>query len=461
MAYGISALSAFAVAPIMRKLRVISHPRADRLGSRTVPLAGGISFLCGFVITASAFGLFNIKEFAAVISLTAIVGAIGFFDDVRPLSPAVKLLLLMLASGALILYGVYVNIYFPILGVPLSFLWFSGVSNAFNLIDNADGVSSGVAAISALTIGVSANLCGNEPCSVAALSISGAACGVLTHNFPPARIFLGDCGSLSVGFALAATSVIATWREAGGLLIMLILPLLFVAVPLFDTAFVTISRISRGDSPTKGGLDHTAHRLLRAGLSPRKVALFSYAVSGAIGVIAILSKNNPILLLLAALGVVLSAIITSLTLPSLKSRIPIAAAIRQYKQTILLITDALSFAFSFILAYLARFDLTVPDVYVGIVATALPVVVTVKLAVFYLGGGYSENATYSVLARNSLLATISAVAAFTIAFRFENLSRGVFIIDFFITSLVCALIRKIFKVVSTVKDEENETKNGD
>ncbi|MCX7704163.1 MAG: undecaprenyl/decaprenyl-phosphate alpha-N-acetylglucosaminyl 1-phosphate transferase, partial [Planctomycetota bacterium] len=252
LAYGLSASSAFFFVPLLRRLGLVSHPRPDRLGERKIALAGGFSLLFGFVFTLFVFGLFSEKELFSVALLSIAVGIIGFLDDIRHLPPSAKLSLLLLTSGALILSGVFVNIYFPVLGVPLSFLWFAGVPNAFNLIDNADGIASGVGAISAFTIGVSAYIDENLPCSIAALSLAGASCGVLVHNFPPARVFLGDCGSLSLGFALSALAVIATWREASSLLMMLTIPLLFVALPLFDTLFVTVSRLSRGISPLQG-----------------------------------------------------------------------------------------------------------------------------------------------------------------------------------------------------------------
>ena len=401
--------------------------------------------MMGFSVSAALLGLFGIKETAVILSVSIAIGLVGLLDDVRPLPPAAKLLFQVLAAGALILGGVYVNIYFPVVGVALSFLWFCGVCNAFNLIDNADGVAAGVGAVSALTIGAAAFLDGNDVVALASFALAGAAFGVVPHNFPPARIYLGDSGSLSLGMALAALGVAATWREAGGLLAMLVLPLLFVAVPLFDTVFVTVSRIGRGKSPAEGGVDHTAHRLLSAGLSPRRVALLFYGTAAAIGVSAVLFRRSPVILALIGLAVLLVAVVAAMALPSLRrTRISVMRVVRRYRQLVLLMTDIVVFALSFILSYLARFDLEIPEVYIPVVARALPVVVVVKSAVFYLGSGYRDDSV-KLLIRNSLLGSAFSIAALTVAFRFEDLSRGVFVIDFFVTLLLCAGIRAVFR----------------
>lgn len=445
VAYGLTALSVFLFAPLMRSRGVVSRPREGRLSGRVVPLAGGPSLMLGFSVSAALLGLFGLKETAVILFVSVAMGLVGLLDDVRPLPPLVKLLFQVLAAGVLILSGVFVNIFFPVVGVALSFLWFCGVCNAFNLIDNADGVAAGVGAISALTMGVAAYLDGNTGVALASFAVAGAAFGVVPHNFPPARAYLGDSGSLSLGMALAALSVAATWREAGSLLVILVLPLLFVAVPLFDTMFVTVSRIGRGKSPAEGGVDHTAHRLLSTGMPPAWVVLLFYVTAAGVGASAVLFRRSPILLALAGLLVLLAALVAAVAMPSLKrTRISVMRVIKNYRPVVLLVADILIFTLSFILSYLARFDLEIPEVYIPIVGKTLPVVVVVKSGVFYLGGGYRNDSVKRVV-RNGLLGTVFSIAALTVAFRFEDLSRGVFIIDFFITVLLCAAVRTIFR----------------
>jgi len=173
--------------------------------------------------------------------------------------------------------------------------------------------------------------------------------------------------------------------------------------------------------------------------------LLFYGTAAAIGVSAVLFRRSPVILALIGLAVLLVAVVAAMALPSLRrTRISVMRVVRRYRQLVLLMTDIVVFALSFILSYLARFDLEIPEVYIPVVARALPVVVVVKSAVFYLGSGYRDDSV-KLLIRNSLLGSAFSIAALTVAFRFEDLSRGVFVIDFFVTLLLCAGIRAVFR----------------
>jgi len=218
----------------------IRYPSDDRWNAEKIPTAGGITFLPVFAFYSLISPLF-------VASL--IIWFMGLVDDVKPLSPRVKLLTETAAALFLVFFGWQLHWFgYPVLTLVLSVFWIVGLTNAFNLIDNMDGLSTGVSIIALVFIGL---LTGNP---LQTMVLLGICCGFLVFNFPPAKVFMGDCGALFIGLNVACMSMDARV----GLLALLIL-----VVPLADTTFVTVRRLLKKKSPAKGGLDHLSHELVK------------------------------------------------------------------------------------------------------------------------------------------------------------------------------------------------------
>jgi UDP-GlcNAc:undecaprenyl-phosphate GlcNAc-1-phosphate transferase len=288
----------------------VVKPRSDRWHTRTTALMGGVVIFIGFSI---AFFLFMpVVEYAYVYAATLVLFITGLADDLRELKPAVKLIAQVVCAFALIFNGYYFGGgLLEWAGIPLTFFWIIGITNALNLLDNMDGLAAGIATITAIIAGVISLLNNNLQLACLAFTVAGSAAGFLVYNFNPARIFMGDSGSLFLGFSIAFLSI-AIQKNMGSsssILVMLI-PIGLMAIPIMDTTLVTIKRIFAGRRIDQGGKDHTSHRLVALGLTERKAVLLLYGISIVWGIVCILMYNASInhLLLIVFLVAVFSVV---------------------------------------------------------------------------------------------------------------------------------------------------------
>ena len=216
---------------------------------------------------------------------------VGLIDDFGVLSPSQKLLGQTLAALVLIKSGTFIKLTFlPVwLAMPLTVLWILAVTNALNIIDIMDGLASGVAAIATMSIAVANFMAGRDSVAFLCIVLCGAVLGFLRHNFHPAKIYLGDAGSLFIGFMLAALSMNAGYTRAN--LLAVISPVLILGIPLFDLALVMWIRWSNGIPVTKGSPDHFALRLRRCKLSVRETAVTTYIVAVLLSGVALLMSQ--------------------------------------------------------------------------------------------------------------------------------------------------------------------------
>jgi UDP-GlcNAc:undecaprenyl-phosphate GlcNAc-1-phosphate transferase len=312
--------AAFVVAvvgtPAMRRaalrLGVVDRPARRKLHTAPVPLLGGVA-IYGAVIGS----LLLHPERREVVQLAGIVvGASwvsfwGLWDDRRGLPPLAKLAAQVVGAAILVAAGVRVALPVPEWAdIGITVLWVVGVTNAFNLLDNMDGLSSGVGAVAAAYLLLMAAMNGQFLVGGLAAAMLGACVGFLLYNFNPARIFMGDSGSLFLGFVMAALAIKLRF-PANVVWVTWMVPVLVLGVPLFDTTLVVISRIRRGVNPfTTPGKDHVSHRLVRLGWSRREAALLHYLAGCALGVVAIfislasLLEAYVIVLAVATLGLI-------------------------------------------------------------------------------------------------------------------------------------------------------------
>lgn len=255
-----------------------------------IPYLGGVAVFAAYLLTIGVLTNFEDRETLGLLLSGCIALLVGLIDDFGVLSPKQKMLGQVLAALVLIKSGTFIKLEFlGYLAIPLTVLWIVAVTNAFNIIDIMDGLASGVAAVAAVSIAAANHLAGRDSQAFLAAVLAGAAMGFLRHNFHPAKIFLGDAGSMFMGFMLAALSMNAGYTRVN--LLAVISPVLILGIPLFDLLLVMIIRWRKGIPVTKGSPDHFALRLRRCNLSIRETAVTTYIVGILLGVVAILMSS--------------------------------------------------------------------------------------------------------------------------------------------------------------------------
>lgn len=283
---------AVAIVPLARRtayhLGMIDQPAARKQHTIPTPLLGGAAIYLAFVISLILLGdRFYVSQVTGIFLGASLVSLLGFWDDRRALGPLVKLAGQFGAAVILVLTDVRVNAMpWEWLNIAITLFWVVGITNAINFLDNMDGLSAGVAGIAAGFFLLFAALSKQYLVGALAAALLGACIGFLFYNFNPARIFMGDTGSLFLGFMLAAVGIKLRFPSNSAFVTWMV-PVLTLALPIFDTTLVTISRLRRGVNPlTTPGKDHLNFRLARLVGSPREAVLICYLFAGMCGVVA-------------------------------------------------------------------------------------------------------------------------------------------------------------------------------
>jgi UDP-GlcNAc:undecaprenyl-phosphate GlcNAc-1-phosphate transferase len=256
-------------AKLASKLGVVDHPGGHKTHLVATPYLGGAAVAGGLIIAGFVVGSTQ-RQVVVIAGCSLIVFALGLLDDIRGVPPIGRIAVEALLGAVLWFAGIRAGLFgFPPIDFVLTVAWIVGITNAVNLIDNMDGLASGVSAIASLAYFAIAAPQGDYLVAAFAAGLAGVSVGFLRHNFPPARIFLGDAGSLLLGFLLASLGLLIDLDVSGGL--RLLIQALIVGVPVFDTAMVVTARRRSGRSLVAGGDDHSSHRLARLGLSSRGV----------------------------------------------------------------------------------------------------------------------------------------------------------------------------------------------
>jgi UDP-GlcNAc:undecaprenyl-phosphate GlcNAc-1-phosphate transferase len=253
----------------------------------------------------------EVKLLAVLLGAT-IAFVVGLLDDVMGARFKVgwKITGQVLAAAVLVAGGVRTDfLYYPGLNIAFTLVWVVGITNAFNLLDNMDGLSAGVAFIASLVLLINAWLLGEFFISLVFVAFMGSVLGFLLHNWHPARIFLGDCGSLFIGFVLASVTLLQRYvSHASSTYFPVLMPVLVLALPIVDTATVTFIRIREGRPIYVGDSRHLSHRLVSLGMKPPLAVLTIYLITLGLGLGAVTlpqaSLVQALLILLQALAVV-------------------------------------------------------------------------------------------------------------------------------------------------------------
>ncbi|WP_408007888.1 glycosyltransferase family 4 protein [Pseudalkalibacillus sp. A8] len=294
-------LSSVLLTPIVKnfaiKIGATDQPDKRKVHTKVMPRLGGLaiylSSLIGFYLL-SPDKQYMIPLFAA----SLIIIATGFFDDIFEISPKVKLLGQIIAAGIVIHGGIVVNfINLPfdvrldlgIWSIPLTLIWIIGITNAINLIDGLDGLAAGVSSIVLITISTMAIVNGNMFVVAIGFAVLGSTLGFLVYNFHPAKIFMGDTGSLYLGFIIAVTSLLGFKNIT---LFSLLVPIIILGVPISDTIFAIIRRFVNKKPLSSPDKSHLHHCLQRLGFSHPTTVLIIYAMSAIFGIAAVLIEQT-------------------------------------------------------------------------------------------------------------------------------------------------------------------------
>ena len=307
VALGVAFLIALIMTPVVRNLAVkmgaVDVPKdGRRMHDHPIPRMGGLAIFFGFLLSALIFVPMTPPMRGMLLGGVVIV-VLGIFDDIYALPALPKLVVQIAAALAAVLHGNVIqvisnpNIFsdnpYWVLGawaVPVSVIWIVAITNAVNLIDGLDGLAVGVATISSLTMLVIAMLVSDSLVALMMAALAGSCIGFLPYNHNPAKIFMGDTGSTFLGFVLATVSIQGLFKFYT--IISFAVPFLMLGLPLFDTCFAILRRLSKGQNPMAPDRSHVHHRLIDMGFSQKQAVAILYVISAILGLSAVVLTTS-------------------------------------------------------------------------------------------------------------------------------------------------------------------------
>jgi UDP-GlcNAc:undecaprenyl-phosphate GlcNAc-1-phosphate transferase len=392
-------------------------------------------------------------ESLVIIAGSSILFLVGLIDDLLHIKPYQKLIGQIIGVTIIIGYGLILPwTDSSVINIAITAFWLIGITNAINLLDNMDGLSAGIAAIAAFSLAIGFGASGQANELIFLSAFIGALLGFLVFNFNPASIFMGDCGSMFVGFLLASSVLLTdVGGRSRGIVSILAVPALILFVPIFDTTFVTVLRKVWGRKASQGGRDHTSHRLVALGLTERNAVLLLYGLALLAGLISVLVRELPatqsvavilvFTLILTLIGVYLSKVKVyeeqeeELALQN-KAAFAFLLNLSHKRRVFEVILDALLITLAYYGAYILKFDAFEDTQETWTLFTkSLPILIVVKLFAFLVVGVYRGIWRYTSIrdlvtfVKAVSLGSILSVLALLLIYRFEFFSRAVFIVD--------------------------------
>ncbi len=446
-------------------VHVVAAPRADRWHTKSTPLLGGIGIFAGLAVgcaVAAATGAIPVgRELGGILGGCALLFVAGLADDVYRLSPLAKLAAQGGAAALVLLSGIHVQVVSnDVLAAILGALWLVGMTNAFNLLDNMDGLAASLAAIACVFLGIDA-VAEHRDAVVAAgaFSVCFACIGFLPYNLRRQRraaVFMGDSGSQVLGFAVAALGLAASWTAAGAGVATILLPVLVLAVPILDTTLVTVVRLLEGRPVTQGGRDHTSHRLVYEGLSDRRAVVMLAIVSTALGTTALAYKvldNTQVtlagVLVTFAFLVQFGSYLAEVNRGEREgtSDSPLGSLIVHRRRLVEVLVDFALITASFTIAFLIRVQTTDFGIFRHVFDMTLPALLVARYIAFILLGLYRGVWRYAGAADAARILTamvVSEGAAFLFIWGtvgWHLFPRGTFLIDVLLCTFLIGAAR--------------------
>lgn len=447
----------------------VAKPKSDRWHKRPTAMMGGVAI---FLATIIMYALFvpPTRDSLALMGGSTFLFLVGLVDDLINIKPYQKLIGQLIGAAILVSFGLTLPITgYALVDIWITTFWIIGITNAINLLDNMDGLAAGISAIASIALGISFAVNGQMTELAFVAVFVGALIGFLVFNFNPASIFMGDCGSMFVGFLLAGSVLLnQVGGRSRGILAILAVPVLILFVPIFDTTFVTIIRKLWGRKASQGGRDHTSHRLVALGLSERAAVLMLYAFAAAAGGLSIAISRLEMtqsLALISIFSIVLVIIGVYLSKVKVYEAHDEAQAVNDNAMFAFLVNishkrrifEVFLDALLITLAYYAAFVIVLGPIERSgewdLFIKSIPILVLLKLGAFLATGvyrglwRYTSVGDFITYAKGVTLGSVSSVLALVLLYRFENFSRTVFVVDAIL--LLAALIgsRMAFRLI--------------
>jgi len=465
-------LASLAFVPLMRFVAQrrgwVCVPKADRWSKRPVALFGGVAIFLAFLVPLFALVPLGLNSAWTLAAAGCLLFLLGVVDDALVIKPSSKLIGQIIGASAAVMMGHQLQIPgLELVSIPLSIFWIVAITNAYNLIDNMDGLAAGVGVISLAFMLAALSSQANRPLMFVGMSLFGSLLGFLIFNFNPASIFMGDAGSMFVGFTLAVLSLHSDSKKSA--LAAVAVPCLALLVPLLDMTLVSATRILTGRSVAQGGRDHSSHRLVSLGLSERKAVLILYALAGLAGGAAVIVNQAGRLSGVLAMAVIVVAFgLFGVFLSQMTFSTPTGYFEAEHKswptqilfqltfkrRILEVVLDLILMMSAYCLAYVLRFGFHMQTVYAEILMSSLPLVVSATFLCFFIAGVYrgiwrftGPREVVSFFAGSAAGAVLS-VFLVTILFRFENFSRAVFPIYAMLLFIGVSMTRFSFRIIS-------------
>ncbi|HMS07932.1 MAG TPA: hypothetical protein PKE66_00430 [Pyrinomonadaceae bacterium] len=447
----------------------VAKPKSDRWHKRPTAMLGGVAIFAAVALIYLLVVPFS-AESLVVMGASSFLFLVGFLDDQLNIKPYQKLIGQLIGASIIVGFGMRL----PLTGMELVDIWITvfwlvGITNAINLLDNMDGLAAGIAAIAAvsLTYGLAANGQMAEAALVAVFV--GALAGFLVFNFNPASIFMGDAGSMFVGFFLASSVLLSeSGGRSRGILSILAVPVLILFVPIFDTTFVTLLRKLWGRKASQGGRDHTSHRLVALGLSERTAVLMLWGFAVAAGVLAYFVSQlstTQSLALIAVFTIVLTIIGVYLSkvkvyderqeeLASQNNAVFAFLVDVSYKRRVFeVFLDAILITLSYYAAYVFLFGSFETSGNWDLFIRSVPLLVVLKLFAFLAAGVYRGLWRYTSISdlftftKGVFAGSVLSILGVLLLYRFEGYSRAVFVLDAMILLFALVGSRLAFRLI--------------
>ena len=325
LALVVALVVSFLSTPIVKsfacKLGAIDVPKdARRMHKVPIPRMGGLAIFFGFIISMLLFCPLD-NQIKGILLGAVIIVVMGIIDDITPLRASLKFVIQILAALIPIYYGVQITCIsnpnllsdqpywnFGWLSIPITVIWIVGLTNAVNLIDGLDGLAIGVSSIGALTMLVIAILVAEPQVAIIMAALVGACIGFMPYNMNPAKIFMGDTGSTFLGYILACITIQGLFKFYA--VISFVVPFLILGLPIFDTVFAIIRRLSHGQNPMTPDRSHVHHRLIDMGLNQKQAVAVLYVISAILGLSAVvLATSGELKAILCLMALIIVALV--------------------------------------------------------------------------------------------------------------------------------------------------------
>jgi UDP-GlcNAc:undecaprenyl-phosphate/decaprenyl-phosphate GlcNAc-1-phosphate transferase len=450
-----------------RRYGVIARPRSDRFSKRPTAMMGGVAIYLAVLL---AYLLFvpHTREGWVVMGASSALFVVGLVDDFLNIKPYQKLIGQVLGASAVVYFGLLLPWgWGASVAMAVTIFWLIGITNAINLLDNMDGLAAGISAIAAVFIAASFADNGQMIEAVMLAVFAAALVGFLVFNTNPATIFMGDCGSMFVGFFLASSALLSASGDRGrSFIVVIAVPVLILFIPIFDTTLVTVVRKLSGRAASQGGRDHASHRLVALGLSERRAVWMLYAFAGSSGLLAMLVRRFEYHTGIAmVLGFAVALTLVGVYLAGVKvyDEAEVQAAREKplvsflvdlsYKRRIFeVLLDVLLVILAYYFSYVLLFGSDLGAQVWLLFLSTVPVLIFVKMTALLAAGVY--RGIWRYISLDNLIVYAKAVAAGSVmsvlvllfAFRFEGFSRAVFVLDTMIFFLMLAGSRVAFRL---------------